>query len=106
LHNPVCWLSIEISEADFPMNFKRAVVLFNTNVKPSANVNASQAIESFKEMSQRFVRSAKSIDFTKDSTATHDHPWFGPLNARQWLLFTAPHQVIHREQMREIIKRL
>jgi hypothetical protein len=36
---------------------------------------------------------------------TYPHPWFGPLNAQQWLAFAAPHENIHRKQIEAIIAR-
>jgi hypothetical protein len=36
---------------------------------------------------------------------TIEHPWFGPLNWRQWLLFMRVHDLAHIGQIREIAER-
>lgn len=38
------------------------------------------------------------------STLEHPHPWFGPLNARQWHCLMAWHQRLHRRQIQSILK--
>lgn len=76
------------------------------NVKPHPDVDAATIIARFETMSSNFARTAREIDFSVNTGAKHVHPWFGPLDARQWLLFAAPHQRIHRKQIEEIIKRL
>lgn len=38
------------------------------------------------------------------STATHTHPWVGPLTAHQWFNLAAVHQRIHRKQIQAILK--
>ncbi|MDX2114276.1 MAG: DinB family protein [Planctomycetota bacterium] len=37
---------------------------------------------------------------------TFPHPWFGPLNARQWAAFLPIHQSLHLTQARRIVDRL
>ncbi len=76
------------------------------DVKPSIDVDAQEAIANFKELTENFGRLAGKIDFEKHSDTKHPHPWFGPLNAREWTLFAAPHQAIHRKQIEQIIERL
>lgn len=76
------------------------------DVKPSTALDALQTVDKFEEFTNTFVRSVEKVDFDKYPEARHPHPWFGPLTARQWLVFTAPHQVIHRQQIEAIIQRL
>ncbi len=76
------------------------------DVKPTVDVDAQEAIANFKELTANFGRLACKIDFEKHSDLKHPHPWFGPLNARQWTLFAAPHQAIHRKQIEAIIARI
>ena len=37
-----------------------------------------------------------------DSSATKEHPWFGPFNARQWYWLLASHCWIHWQQAKQI----
>ncbi len=76
------------------------------DVKPSIDVDAQDAIANFKKLTENFGRLARKIDFEKHSDLKHPHPWFGPLNAREWTLFAAPHQTIHRKQIEAIIARI
>ncbi len=78
----------------------------SADVKPDANVDPTKAIQSFQEMSDRFVREALAADVDAFPMITHPHPWFGPLNAQQWLNMAGVHQNIHRQQIKEIIARL
>jgi hypothetical protein len=39
----------------------------------------------------------------RNSTATHDHPWFGPLNTHGWHSLLPVHHNIHRRQLEKII---
>jgi hypothetical protein len=75
-------------------------------IKPQTTVDASKALADFETMTADFIATASSLDVNKFPNAKHPHPWFGPLNAHQWLTFAAPHQSIHRAQMKEIIQRL
>jgi hypothetical protein len=34
----------------------------------------------------------------------HAHPWFGPLNPKQWLIMSALHQWVHGRQIRKILE--
>ncbi len=48
------------------------------------------------------VRSIKN----RNSIATHDHPWFGPLNTHGWHTLLPVHHNIHRRQLEKIIQGL
>jgi len=36
----------------------------------------------------------------------HEHPWFGPLNPKEWMVMGAIHQTVHRRQIEAISKRI
>jgi hypothetical protein len=74
--------------------------------KPNSNVNPEAILSSFEQMSTRFIEETSSANIEAFPEVTYPHPWFGPLNARKWLTFAAPHQRIHRQQIEEIISRL
>lgn len=76
------------------------------DVKPSVDIDPKETIEKFKNLVENFGRLVRKIDFDKHTELKHPHPWFGPLNAREWTLFAAPHQSIHRKQIEAIIARL
>lgn len=75
-------------------------------VKPSVQVEASTIIDEFKQMTKDFVEKVERLDLAAHPKVKFKHPWFGDMNAVQWLAFAAPHQHIHRRQIKEIIKRL
>jgi len=36
----------------------------------------------------------------------HEHPWFGALNPKEWMVMGAIHQTVHRRQIEAILKEL
>jgi hypothetical protein len=76
------------------------------DVKPSKDVDAAEIINRFETMSSRFIEDASKADLDAHPRATHAHPWFGPLNAHQWLVMGGVHENIHRVQIQKIIKLL
>ncbi|HEY9733894.1 MAG TPA: DinB family protein [Drouetiella sp.] len=76
------------------------------DVKPSVDLDVQRMLTRFEEVVSDFIRTAEKIDYDKFPEARHPHPWFGPLTAKQWLMFAAPHQKIHRRQIEEIKARL
>lgn len=74
------------------------------DVKPRSDIDPLETIEKFEKMSDRFVASLKDIDVDAFPNVKYSHPWFGPLNAHQWLIFAAPHEDIHRRQALAIIQ--
>lgn len=92
-------LALSRNQTDLPK-------LGTADVKPSTELNVFDCVSKFEEFSNTFVRSVQKIDYDKYPNARHLHPWFGPLTARQWLVFAAPHQKIHRQQIESIIQRL
>ena len=76
------------------------------DIKPDPNVDITKVLQTFEEMSQRFLQDTTALNVDAFPMATYPHPWFGPLNASQWLKFAAPHANIHRNQIKEIISRL
>jgi hypothetical protein len=74
--------------------------------KPSPESDLSTLLSRFEKMSDDFVRDMTVAKVDAFPQATYPHPWFGPLNAYQWLSFVAPHQTIHRQQIEAIISLL
>lgn len=76
------------------------------DVKPAATVDAESIIKEYESMSAAFVAAATAANVLAHPNVTHPHPWFGPLNAHQWLVVAGAHQRIHKEQIEAIIARL
>lgn len=75
-------------------------------VKPPLEVDPKKVLADFETMSRVFLETVSRSELENFPGAKYKHPWFGELNASQWLCFAAPHLTIHRKQISEIIKRL
>jgi uncharacterized damage-inducible protein DinB len=78
-------------------------VVGTAEVKPGVAADAARSLRDFEEMTERFLREVGKANIDVRSKVTHPHPWFGPLNAYQWLVFAAPHENIHRKQVEAIV---
>ncbi len=78
-------------------------VVGTAEVKPGAAADAARSLKDFEEMTERFLREVGKSNIDVHSKVTHPHPWFGPLNAYQWLVFAAPHESIHLKQIEAIV---
>lgn len=78
-------------------------IIGTADVKPDVVDDPTLALTRFEQMTTQFLQAVTPLSFDPDSTVKHPHPWFGPLNAYQWLVFAAPHQNIHRQQIAAII---
>ncbi len=76
------------------------------DLKPSADAQAEVTLSEFEDMTASFCRTAGSTDLDRHPESKYPHPWFGPMNAKEWLVMAALHQRIHRRQIEEIIKKL
>lgn len=85
------------------------------NVKP--DIAAVKPKNFGLDMLPRFVEQAPSLleridvamsepGFDFYSPLALNHPWFGPMTARQWYWLLSAHQVIHYKQVKAIIKAL
>ncbi len=99
--NLMCHVVVELSKGNNALK-----VVGTAEVKPGAAADAALSINDFEEMSNRFLQEAEAAKIDVHSKVTHPHPWFGPLNAYQWLVFAAPHESIHRKQIEGIISLL
>jgi len=78
-------------------------VVGTAEVKPGAAADAARSLKNFEEMTERFLLEVGKANIDVRSKVTHPHPWFGPLNAYQWLVFAAPHEHIHLRQIEAIV---
>ena len=73
-------------------------------VKPDMGIS-SEVIELLKRTNQELIENANQVHPHKPTT-TFDHPWFGPLNAAEWLALTAFHMGLHLKQVKAILVKL
>jgi hypothetical protein len=76
------------------------------DVKPHAEVDSSKIFDDFQSMTDAWLNTASTSDLSKFPNAKYAHPWFGPLTAEQWIVFAPQHHVVHRRQIKQIIKLL
>jgi hypothetical protein len=95
--NLMCLVVVELSKGNNALK-----VVGTAEVKPGA-ADAARSLKDFEEMTERFLREAGKANIDVGSKVTHPHPWFGPLNAYQWLVFAAPHENIHCRQIEAIM---
>lgn len=74
--------------------------------KPPVELNPAATINTFRETIERFVKETSNACLEAYPKATYHHPWFGAFTARDWLIFTAIHQGVHRRQIEVIARRL
>lgn len=89
---------ISLSKNESP-DFVVKIEKFKPFVEISANI-VSQYEMFLKEYRRTIEENVKD----KYIRNYHAHPWVGPLNPHQWLIMSAIHQLIHRRQLRKIIK--
>lgn len=71
-------------------------------VKPFENLPANVVIPQFQTFLEDFLRRTSGDIGDRGAEARHLHPWFGLLNARQWMALAALHQRLHRKQAEAI----
>lgn len=71
------------------------------DVKPTGGIGMDR-IRSFRDYLAEVPPRIEDYEFK--STATHLHPWFGPLKSKDWLRLIAFHQNLHRKQIAHILR--
>jgi hypothetical protein len=71
------------------------------DVKPKGG-KGSQIVQDFRQFLGDYSRIVSKDIGDRNSGSRHPHPWFGELNAHQWVCLGAVHQSIHRKQMERI----
>jgi hypothetical protein len=74
------------------------------DLKPAGEISAGGALAGFHGFLQEFHRSTRDEIGDRRSPARFQHPWFGPLTARQWICFLPFHQRIHIRQAQRILE--
>ena len=76
------------------------------DVKPAGIQSAQEALASFEKVRSEVLDKVSAVDTSANADLKYPHPWFGPLNARQWLIFLSLHSNIHRRQIIAISEKL
>jgi hypothetical protein len=76
------------------------------DVKPDGAIDASKIVAKFLSNSELYGKTVASLKLEAHPNVKFQHPWFGMMNAKEWVLFAAPHMQIHRKQIEAIVKRL
>lgn len=79
------------------------VAVGTADVKPLGILSAEQSLLSFKNLLGDFSRRMAEDVADRDSNLKMPHPWFGPINARQWHWLMAAHHRVHRKQLEAIL---
>ena len=72
------------------------------DVKPEGG-KGNEIVEDFRQFLDDYARMVTEDIGDRKSKSRHPHPWFGNLNAHQWVCLGAVHQSIHRKQMERIV---
>lgn len=80
--------------------------LGTAELKPAGEMSANHARRNFSEFLERYHRRMTDDCADRASSTTAEHPWFGPLTARQWICFLPFHQRIHIRQARVVLRTL
>jgi hypothetical protein len=75
------------------------------DVKPKGS-KGREIVEDFRQFLDDYTRMVTEDAGDRKSKSRHPHPWFGNLNAHQWVCLGAVHQSIHRKQMERIVAAL
>ncbi|HET7238648.1 MAG TPA: hypothetical protein VFI76_06455 [Terrimicrobiaceae bacterium] len=82
------------------------LVLRVAEVKAQDQAAPSGVVAGYREMLAAFRHAALDSGADRRSPLRHEHPWFGALDAYQWLCFATLHQVVHLKQVRAILRRV
>lgn len=67
-----------------------------------APANAAEFCDAFNEIREAFFARILLATGDEHLGVAIDHPWFGPLNWREWLLFMRIHDVDHQRYVRDL----
>jgi len=76
------------------------------DVKPRTDAGGEGAIDLFIKICDEFSQDAGAVNKNAYPNVTYTHPWFGKLNAHQWLVMASTHMQIHHGQIKEIVSLL
>lgn len=73
------------------------------NFKPFVEINEDivEKYENFLNNYKKFLETKVENKYINNCLS---HPWFGCLNPHQWLVMSAIHQMVHKKQIKKILK--
>ncbi len=83
---------------------KPEVIVKIKDVKPDPE-SGLESLVAFQKSAELLTKAVAGVE-DLDTELTHDHPWFGPFNAKRWHSLSAIHMRIHRIQIEKIIEGL
>lgn len=75
-------------------------------VKPNPEESLEEIFSGYEDFLSRYQDRMEKLTSGDFSIRKHVHPWFGPINAHQWLCLNAMHHKIHLAQIEKIIQGL
>jgi hypothetical protein len=87
----------------YPLN----LVVRIEDVKPTPqNANPETLITAYQQFLAGYRAQIVALADGNFTATSHNHPWFGPINAHQWLCLNAIHHGIHLRQLKAIVSQL
>ncbi|MRI59006.1 MAG: hypothetical protein C6H99_05825 [Epsilonproteobacteria bacterium] len=74
-------------------------------VKPYTHIE-EDIVERFERFSQKYRDRLKANIGDIHIKNTLEHPWFGPMNPKEWAILAMIHHIVHRRQIEAIVKKL
>ncbi|MGE4233781.1 MAG: DinB family protein [Bacteriovoracia bacterium] len=88
-------------------NQKKTLVFVDiAKVKPKGGKPWQELKAEFKQMMQSEIGGLSSLARDKNSKLSHEHPWFGQMNTKEWAFLIGAHLRIHRQQVKQIVDQL
>lgn len=75
-------------------------------VQPKGDVSIETSLERFPEIDSRFTALMPDIERFDLTGQTFPHPFFGPLNAGEWMVMQGLHEGRHAEQIGRILEKI
>lgn len=82
------------------------LIVDTAKVKPEEQRNDADALPEYFGFGDDFLHRLSQKIGDRSSKATHPHPWFGPMTAKDWMWLMGAHTFIHLKQLRGIRKGL
>jgi hypothetical protein len=76
------------------------------NVKPQPHLDAGTVFEAYEQFLSGYEADMQRLYRLDWQTCHHNHPWFGPISAYQWLCLNGMHHHLHFKQIQHINKQL
>jgi hypothetical protein len=75
-------------------------------VKPSGSVPIDESLQRLEGASDAFSSLRLDLEVTDLSADTFPHPYFGPMNAAEWLILSGLHEGRHTRQLESLLAKI